>query len=49
MGLKELIRAQIRQGAEDVIGYRRHLHMNPETGFDTSETERFVSDFLERE
>jgi len=49
MSLKELIRAQIRQGAEDVIGYRRHLHMHPETGFDTQETERFVTDFLERE
>ena len=49
MSLKELIRAQIRQGAEDAIGYRRHLHMHPETGFDTQETERFVTDFLERE
>ena len=49
MSRKELIRAQIRQGAEDAIGYRRHLHMHPETGFDTQETERFVTDFLERE
>lgn len=49
MDLIEDIRTQAGLVGKDVIGYRRHLHMHPETGFDTQETERFVKQILEGE
>ena len=49
MDLIEDNRTQAGLVGKDVIGYRRHLHMHPETGFDTQETERFVKQILEGE
>lgn len=38
---------QITELKDQVIGWRRHLHMHPECGFDTKQTEHFVRSFLE--
>lgn len=34
---------------DQVVANRRHLHMHPECGFDTKDTERFVREFLQGE
>lgn len=38
--------AQVAQVREDVVGWRRHLHQNPELSFHEVETSRFVAETL---
>lgn len=40
------IKKQIGAYKDEIIGFRRHLHMHPETGFDTQDTEAFIKEFL---
>lgn len=44
-----LIASEISDIMEDVISVRRHLHMHPEIGFDTKNTETLVKEKLEQE
>ncbi len=44
-----LIESEISDIMEDVISVRRHLHMHPEIGFDTKNTETLVKEKLEQE
>lgn len=44
-----LIAREITDIMEDVISVRRHLHMHPEIGFDTKNTEALVKEKLEQE
>lgn len=44
-----LIASEISDIMEDVISVRRHLHMHPEIGFDTKNTEILVKEKLEQE
>lgn len=48
-GADALIKSGITGIMEDVISVRRHLHMHPEIGFDTKNTEKLVREQLERE
>ncbi|MEE0514532.1 MAG: amidohydrolase [Emergencia sp.] len=48
-GADALIKSEITGIMEDVISVRRHLHMHPEIGFDTKNTEKLVREQLERE
>ena len=48
-GADALIKREITGIMEDVISVRRHLHMHPEIGFDTKNTEKLVREQLERE
>lgn len=48
-GLARRLDSQIDDGMKEVIQIRRYLHMNPEIGFDTQNTERVVKEFLEKE
>ncbi|MGI6177216.1 MAG: M20 metallopeptidase family protein [Eubacterium sp.] len=45
--LPDAIEEEIRKNKEENIENRRHIHMHPETGFDTQETEKFVKSRLE--
>ncbi len=40
------IKAQINAYSDRIVSFRRHLHMYPEVGFDTKETEAFIRQFL---
>lgn len=40
------IKNYVRQYADQIISFRRNLHMHPETGFETKETEAFIKRFL---
>lgn len=44
--LNESIEKAVEQYKEETIHNRRHLHMNPEIGFDTKETEQFIRNKL---
>lgn len=45
----EQIKAEASAYGDEIISFRRHLHMHPETGFDTEETEKFIKTFLAKE
>ena len=40
--LRDSILNAIKKYKDETIQNRRHLHMNPEIGFDTKETEKFI-------
>lgn len=45
--LIEIIRTEAKEIHEEVVANRRYLHMNPEIGFDTQNTEAMVKKNLE--
>lgn len=45
--LKDRIQNSINLYKKETVKNRRHIHMNPEIGFDTSETEKYIEDKLE--
>ena len=48
LSIKERIRELAREGAEEVVRIRRHLHRFPELSFNETETARFVCQALEK-
>lgn len=44
-----VIRSEIENYFGEIVSFRRHLHMHPETGLDTKETEAYIRRFLEGE
>jgi metal-dependent amidase/aminoacylase/carboxypeptidase family protein len=47
LNIKERIRELAREGAEEVVRIRRHLHRFPELSFKETETARFVCQALD--
>lgn len=43
----EKIEAEVPEIKDEVIAIRRHIHMHPEIGFDTHETEEFIKKHLQ--
>ena len=48
-GLAKLLDQQIDAVYQEVVSVRRYLHMHPEIGFDTQNTEKIVREFLAKE
>lgn len=44
-----VIRSEIENYFGEIVSFRRHLHMHPETGLDTKDTEAYIRKFLEGE
>ncbi|MDO4793288.1 MAG: M20 family metallopeptidase [Filifactor alocis] len=44
--MRDRIFAEVDRMSEELIAHRRYLHQNPETGFETLETEAYIRDFL---
>lgn len=49
ISVRDKIKAGVARYGDDIVGYRRHLHAHPETGYETKETERFVREILNGE
>lgn len=47
--LEDLLKHQIQSIREEVIANRRYLHMHPEIGFDTENSEKKIRHFLSKE
>ena len=45
----DMIKKEIGGYFDEIVSFRRHLHMHPETGLDTKETEAYIRSFLEGE
>ena len=45
----DMIKKEIGGYFDEIVSFRRHLHMHPETGLDTKETEAYIRRFLESE
>ena len=45
----DMIKKEIGGYFDEIVSFRRHLHMHPETGLDTKETEAYIRRFLEGE
>ena len=44
-----VVKNEIENYFSEIVSFRRHLHMHPETGLDTKETEAYIRKFLEGE
>lgn len=44
-----VVKSEIENYFGEIVSFRRHLHMHPETGLDTKETEAYIRRFLEGE
>lgn len=44
--MRDRIFTEVDRISEELIVHRRHLHQNPETGFETLETEAYIREFL---
>ena len=47
-GFLELMNSQLPAIWEEAVTDRRYLHMHPEVGFDTQNTEKYVTESLEK-
>ena len=45
----DMIKKEIGGYFDEIVSFRRHLHMHPETGLDTKDTEAYIRSFLEGE